>query len=74
MEKKEGIAKTKGSICNIPIAAANICNIFPRSLDSSGLIVVKLEQDLKYRSYVYSEPVHPNVPSARFFKNLQQFL
>ena len=48
-------------ICNIPIEAANICNILPRPAESNGLIVVKIKQDLKYRCYVYFEPVCPNV-------------
>ena len=32
-----------------------------RYADSNGLIVVKLKQDLKYRGYVYFEPVCSNV-------------
>ena len=51
----------KGSICNIPIKAANICNVLPRSADSDGLIVVKSKRNLKYKRYVYFEPVCPNV-------------
>ena len=50
---KGEFAKIKGSICNIPIETANICNILPRPADSNGLIVVKLKQDLKYRVHVY---------------------
>ena len=61
MHVKEEFAKIKGIICNIPIAAVNICNILPRPADSNGLIVVTLKRDLKYRGYVYFEPVHPNV-------------
>ena len=52
-------AKIKGSIYNIPIEAANICNILPRPADSNKFIVVKLKGDLKYRGYVYFEPVRP---------------
>ena len=29
--------------------------------DSNGLIVVELKRDIKYRGYVYFEPVCPNV-------------
>ena len=61
MHGKEEFAKIKGSICNIPFEAANICNSLPRPADSNGLIVVKLKQDLKYRGYIYFEPVCPNV-------------
>ena len=53
MHGKGEFAKIKGSICNIPIETANICNILPRPADSNGLIVVKLKQDLKYRVHVY---------------------
>ena len=48
-------------ICNIPIEAANICNILPRPADSNRLIVVKLRRDPKYRVYVCFEPVCTNV-------------
>ena len=53
MYGKGKFAKIKGSICNIPIETANMCNILPRPADSNGLIVVKLKQDLRYRGYVY---------------------
>ena len=33
----------------------------PRPAASNGLIVVKFKWDLKYRGYVYFEPVCPNV-------------
>ena len=46
MHGKWEFAKIKGSTCNIPIEAANICNILPSLADSNGLIVVKLKQDL----------------------------
>ena len=53
--------KIKVSICNIPIEAANICNIIPRPKISNGLIVVKLKRGLKYRVHVYFEPVRPHI-------------
>ena len=53
MHGKGEFAKIKGSICNIPIETAIICNILPRPADSNGLIGVKLRQDLKYRVHVY---------------------
>ena len=46
-------SKTKGSICNIPIEPANICNILPMPAFSNGVIVLKLKWDLKYRGHVY---------------------
>ena len=61
MHGKGEFAKIKGSICNIPIETANICNILPRPADSNGLIVVKLKRNLKYNGYVYFEPLCPSV-------------
>ena len=43
LHAKEDFTKIKGSICNIPNEATNICNILPA--DSNGLIVVKLKRD-----------------------------
>ena len=37
MHGKGGFSNIKGSICNIPIEAANICNILPRPADSNEL-------------------------------------
>lgn len=61
MHGEREFAKTNGSICNILIVAANICNFCQGLQFSNGLIVVKLKQDLQYRCYVYFEPVRQNV-------------
>ena len=61
MHGKGEFVKIKGSICNIPIEAANICNVLPRPANSDRLIVVKLKRGLEYRGYVYFEPVRPNI-------------
>ena len=61
MHRKGEFSKMKRSICNIPIEAANICNILPRPAVSNGLNVVKLKRDLKYRGHVYFEPACPHV-------------
>ena len=53
MHGKVEFAKIKDSICNIPIEAANICNILPRSADSNGLIVVKSKRNLKYKRCLF---------------------
>ena len=45
MHEKRELAKLKGSVCNIPIEAANICNNFPRLTNSNKLIAVKLKRD-----------------------------
>ena len=47
MHGKGEFSKIKGSICNIPVEAVNICNILPRSGVSNRLIVVKLKLDPK---------------------------
>ena len=46
MHGKAGFSKIKGSTCNIPIEAENMCNILPRPAVSNGLIVVKLKRYL----------------------------
>ena len=55
MHEKRKSTRLKGSICNILIEAANICNIFPVLTDSNKFVVVRLKRDLKYRGYVYLE-------------------
>ena len=55
MHEKRKSTRLKGSICNILIEAANICNIFPVLTDSNKFVVVQLKRDLKYRGYVYLE-------------------
>ena len=46
---------------NVPVNAANICNILPWPAVSNGLIVVKLKCDLKFRGYVYFKPVNQHI-------------
>ena len=57
MQGKGESFKIKGSVCNIPVEAANTCNILPRPAVSSELILVRLKRDLKYRIHIYFEPV-----------------
>ena len=45
--------KINGSICNVPIETANVCNILPRPAVFNGLILVKLKRDVKCRGYAY---------------------
>ena len=61
MNGKGEFAKIKGSICYIPIEAANICNILPRPAYSKRINCDEIKKDLKYRGYVYFELVRPNV-------------
>ena len=62
--------KVKGSICNIPISKIeNNCNSLPRSADSNGIIIVKLERKAAYRGHVLFEPVR-----LRLIESLLQYL
>ena len=61
MHGKGEFSKFKGNIWNIRVEVANVCNILPRSSVSNGLLMVKLNRDLKYRVNVYFEPVSPHV-------------
>ena len=61
MHGKGEFSRIKGSICNVPIEATNVCNILPRSAVSNGLIVVKLKRVLKYRGHAYLEPICPHI-------------
>ena len=54
-------AKPKGSICNVPLKADNVCNILPRGADSNGIVMVKLKRKLMYSGHVYFETVRPDV-------------
>ena len=69
MHSNVEFSKIKG--CNIATKVANICNILPRSADSNGFIVVKSKRELKYKSYVYFEPVRLNViyQALNYLKN-----
>ena len=57
---KVEFSKIKKSISNIPMQAANICNVLQRPEVSNWPTVVKLIQDLKYRGEVYFESVLPH--------------
>ena len=62
--------KNQGSICNVSIEAASICNILPRSAVYNGLFVVKLKRNLKYKAHVYFQPVwlHIVYQAPTYFK------
>ena len=40
MHGKGEFSKIKGSICNVPMESADICNVLPRPADYNGLITV----------------------------------
>ena len=75
MHGKDEFCKINGSICSIPIEAANICNILPRPAVSIGLIMVKLKRDLKYRSHVYFEPIRLHIiyQALTYLKSYNKF-
>ena len=75
MHGKSEFFKINGSICNILIEAANICNILPRPAVSNGLIVVKLKRNLKYRGHVCFELVRPYIvyQAIAYLKSYNKF-
>ena len=52
--------KMKGAICNVPINAADICNVLPRGMDNNGVVRVTLKKKMSFKSNVYFQPVRPN--------------
>ena len=69
MHENGEFSKVKGSICNVPIEAANICNILPRPSVSNGLIFFNLKWKLKYRGHLYFKPSLTNyLPSTYLFE------
>ena len=61
MHGKGEFAKIKGNICNVPLETDTVCNVLPRHINNNGLVFVKLKRHLRYRGYVYFEPVRPSV-------------
>ena len=51
--------KMKGVICNVPINAADICNVLPRGMDNNGVVRVALKKRMCFKSNVYFQPVRP---------------
>ena len=51
--------KMKGAICNVPINAADICNVLPRGMDNNGVVRVALKKKMCFKSNVYFQPVRP---------------
>ena len=51
--------KIKGAICNVPVEYSQTCNVLPRPPDRSGIILLKLERKLQFRSHVYFQAVRP---------------
>ena len=75
MHGKSEFAKIKGSICNVRIETANVCNILPRPAVSNGLILVKLKCDLKHKGHEYFEPVrlHTIYQALTYLKSHNKF-
>ena len=71
MHGKGELAKIKGSICNVPTEASNLCEVLPRPADSNGLILIKIKKHLNYRGHVAFEPVRPTIvyEANRFLKD-----
>ena len=54
---KAQMPKLKGVICNIAVSVNEILSTLLRTLDSSGIIPVKLIKTLGFSEYVYFKPV-----------------
>ena len=52
--------KMKGAICNVPINAADICDVLPRGMDNNGVVRVALKKRMCFKSNVYFQPVRPS--------------
>ena len=61
MHGKGAFFKSKGSICNIPMKAGNLCDVLPKPALFNGLIVAKLKRDLKCRGLLCFKPVRPYI-------------
>ena len=53
--------KIKGAICNVPVECSQTCNVLPRPLDRSGIILLKLKRKLQFRGHVYFQAVRPRI-------------
>ena len=51
--------KMRGTICNVPIRADDVCNILPRGMDNNGIVQVALKKRMRFKSNVYFEAVRP---------------
>ena len=60
MHGKREFSKRKGNICNIPAETETVCNVLPRPINNNEHILIKLKRHLRYRGYVYFEPVRPS--------------
>ena len=61
--------KMKGAICNVPIEAADICNVLPRGMDNNGVVRVALKKKM---SNVYFQHVRPDfITEILVFKRTQ---
>ena len=58
MHEKREFPNIKGNMCDVPFESANIY-VLPRWADSNEIITVNLRRNLKYKSYIYFEPVCP---------------
>ena len=51
--------KICGSICNIPVQSSSFISNLPNTMDTNGIILVKLKRKLSFRGHVYFEAVSP---------------
>ena len=54
-------SKIKGTICNVPINADDICKVLPRGMDNNGVVQLCLTKRLNFKSHALFEAVRPKV-------------
>lgn len=52
--------KITGTICNIPVAYIDVTNFLLKTVDSNGLVVVKLKRKLEYCGHVLFDAMRPD--------------
>ena len=63
-------------MCNILVETDTVCNMLPRPINNNRLVLVKLKRYLRYRGYVYFEPVRPSAiyEALNYLKRKKQVL
>ena len=58
------------------LEADTVCNVLPIPLNNNGFVIVKLKPHLRYRGYVYNEPVRPSSvhEALNYLKRKNNFL
>ena len=55
-----GICKNKGKHMHISVGTDTVWNVLASTVNNKELVIDKLKRHLRYRGYVYFEPVCPS--------------